>query len=572
MSWLSTSTRRIAPVSGILVAFVLAATAGFAAAQNLETAIMPGPVIQGHAKLESKCGNCHVRMDRAAQPRLCMDCHKEVAADVRGRTGHHGRIKQQECRACHTEHKGRDANVVVLDRSRFDHTLTDFALRGKHASVTCASCHRAKVKYSDAPGDCLSCHRKDDKHKGGLGVKCADCHDERTWKETRFDHAKTRFKLLFSHEKVKCADCHPNQRYEHTPTDCLACHRKDDTHKGLFGPRCHTCHDEAKWKTPTFNHDSDTHYVLRYRHRSAKCESCHRKPVTQEKLPTNCVSCHRKDDTHKSALGDKCESCHSERTWKSASVFDHNRDSRFALRGKHRDVKCESCHKDMGFRTQPSIACIGCHERDEREKGHRGQLGKQCETCHNEKSWRETGFDHKKSEFPLLGRHAKVECKECHTTKQFKEAKTDCLSCHLKDDTHKERLGPRCAECHDARSWKTPNFDHNQKSRFKLVDAHVKVACKECHTAPVKDKLVLAIDCASCHAKKDPHKERLGPRCEDCHDARSWKTPTFRPQPEEPLQASRRAHQDQLLRMSYRAGERQARSGNRLRELSCQER
>jgi hypothetical protein len=247
--------------------------------------------------------------------------------------------------------------------------------------------------------------------------------------------------------------------------------------------------------------------------------------VAHEKLPAHCVSCHRKDDAHKGALGEKCESCHSERSWKSASVFDHSRDSRFALRGKHRDAKCESCHKDMSFRTQPATTCASCHERDDREKGHRGQLGKQCERCHSEKTWRETGsFDHRKSDFPLQGRHAKVECKQCHPSAQFKDAKTDCLSCHTKDDTHKERLGPRCEDCHDARTWKTPNFDHNQKSRFKLADAHVKVACYACHRVPVKDKLVLPIDCASCHAKNDDvHFGSLGNQCERCHVADNWR-------------------------------------------------
>ena len=26
--------------------------------------------------------------------------------------------------------------------------------------------------------ECNACHKKDDVHKGGLGVKCADCHGE----------------------------------------------------------------------------------------------------------------------------------------------------------------------------------------------------------------------------------------------------------------------------------------------------------------------------------------------------------------------------------------------------------
>lgn len=523
MSWLYTFTRRPLAAAVLVTAFMFSMPAH--AAQNLETAIMPGRLIEGHAKLEGDCANCHVRMDRAAQPRLCMDCHKPVAADVRSGSGYHGRMRPQECRTCHTEHKGREAKIAAFDQNRFDHAMTDFALRGKHAAVTCAACHRPRVKHSETPAACVNCHRKDDRHKGGLGEKCTGCHDERGWKEARFDHATTHFPLLSGHLRVKCEECHINQRYAGTPAECVSCHRKDDAHKGQFGGRCESCHDSGKWKAPTFSHDNDTRFALRYRHRSVKCESCHRRPPLQEKLATTCASCHRKDDVHKGALGDKCESCHAERGWKG-SLFDHNRDARFALRGKHRDTKCASCHKDSGFRDPPPMTCAACHDSDDREKGHRGQLGKQCENCHNERGWRGTSFDHKQSEFPLLGRHAQAQCRQCHTDNRFKDASRDCSSCHTKDDQHKEKLGPRCADCHDARGWKPGRFDHD-KTGFRLDGSHAKATCLSCHTVPVKDKFTLTADCGSCHAKDDPHRARFGGRCENCHDSRSWKLPVF---------------------------------------------
>ena len=40
---------------------------------------------------------------------LCLDCHKDVAKDVHGKAGFHGRIREPVCRTCHTEHKGRGA-------------------------------------------------------------------------------------------------------------------------------------------------------------------------------------------------------------------------------------------------------------------------------------------------------------------------------------------------------------------------------------------------------------------------------------------------------------------------------
>ncbi len=524
MSWPSTFIRTFASVVAAFVALVVAA--GSAGAQNIESAIMPGRVIQGHAKLETQCSNCHVRLDRQAQPRLCLDCHKDVAADVRDGSGHHGRLKDRECRRCHTEHKGREARTVILNERSFDHTQTDFALHGKHGAVVCASCHRAGSKHRAAPSQCIDCHRKDDKHNGGLGAKCAGCHNATGWKDTRFDHAGTRFPLLLRHAPVKCADCHVNQKYVNTPKDCLSCHRKDDAHKSHFGARCESCHEPDKWKAPSFRHDTDTRFLLRDKHRTVKCDSCHRKPLYQAKLAVNCLSCHRKDDPHKGSLGEKCESCHHERGWKTSN-FDHDRDSHFALRGKHRTAKCDSCHKDSGFREKPPALCNGCHERDDREKGHRGQLGIQCSDCHNERGWRETGFDHARSRFPLRGRHADAKCKQCHQTLAFKDAKSDCLSCHAADDRHKQGLGPRCDNCHEASAWKKTGFDHNQRSHFKLNDAHARAACQACHNAPVTEKIVLAAECASCHARDDYHKQRLGPRCADCHDARGWKGAKF---------------------------------------------
>ena len=49
-------------------------------AQSLEGVLMPGQVVKGHAKWESDCRKCHVPFDKAAQQRLCADCHKKIAA------------------------------------------------------------------------------------------------------------------------------------------------------------------------------------------------------------------------------------------------------------------------------------------------------------------------------------------------------------------------------------------------------------------------------------------------------------------------------------------------------------
>jgi hypothetical protein len=168
-------------------------------------------------------------------------CHDQVAADLRAQRGFHGRSPAAsggDCRSCHSEHRGRDADVVGLDRESFDHGVADFALRGAHTRVACAQCHTPGKRFSEAPSDCGACHGKADPHAGSLGSDCAGCHVERSWKEARFDHAETKFALDGKHEAVECALCHPAQRYAGTPQACNGCHALNDDTRDATGREC----------------------------------------------------------------------------------------------------------------------------------------------------------------------------------------------------------------------------------------------------------------------------------------------------------------------------------------------
>lgn len=439
----------------IAVAFLLACFAPDGRGQSLESLVMPGAVTQSHAKIEHECGKCHTRFAPGAQPRLCLDCHRDVAGDVRAGGGYHGKIKERQCRKCHTDHKGRDAKTVVLDEKKFDHRLTDFLLRGRHQAATCASCHRPGRKHRDAPGDCFGCHRGNDAHRGNLGTRCDSCHDEHSWRKAFFDHGKTRFPLLHRHQQVRCNACHIDERYAGTPRECVACHKNDDTHKGSFGARCETCHSEQDWKAIHFRHDRDAGYPLVGRHSNLQCTSCHRGPLYRDKLPTQCVACHRQDDAHKSVLGERCNSCHTPDNWQRGR-FDHDVNTPFPLKDKHRSVKCESCHREPGLKDKPPQACVGCHRRDDMERGHQGRYGGRCETCHQEQSWRTIKFDHERdTRFPRNGKHRSVRCDACHRNGLY-GAKTEdrCYACHKHDDIHFGSFEERCDHCHLADDWR----------------------------------------------------------------------------------------------------------------------
>ena len=82
---------------------------------QIETLVMPGKVISGHADLESECSNCHKKFERGKQRELCLDCHDDVAADLKSERGFHGlpgNARTQECASCHTDHEGRDADIL----------------------------------------------------------------------------------------------------------------------------------------------------------------------------------------------------------------------------------------------------------------------------------------------------------------------------------------------------------------------------------------------------------------------------------------------------------------------------
>jgi hypothetical protein len=494
-----------------------------AQAGPLEALVSPGPLAEAHADVEADCAKCHRAFEPAAQAGLCLDCHEEVAADRSSRTGFHGRSPAAsgvECRSCHAEHRGREAQLVSLEAASFDHAATDRPLRGAHASVPCSACHTEGKKWREAPSDCAGCHARSDPHEGRLGKDCASCHGEAGWKETRFDHAKTRFPLEGEHAKVACASCHPGEHWSGVPRACGSCHALNDAHRGRLGEDCASCHVVTGWKTERFDHGK-TRFPLAGAHARARCEACHGNGSFAAPVARDCLSCHRSDDVHEGRFGAACEQCHGESAFEPAR-FDHDRATRFPLRGRHRDAGCEDCHAGGVLADELDGRCVSCHAKLE---PHRQQLGDDCAKCHNELGWRErVAFDHDLARFPLLGLHAVAACEQCHTSAAFRGTERSCIGCHAKEDRHERRLGAACETCHNANAWSLWRFDHDAQTAFALHGAHRDTACESCHTGPLdgSDAKPLPSRCAVCHAADDPHRGGFGTRCESCHVESGW--------------------------------------------------
>jgi nitrate/TMAO reductase-like tetraheme cytochrome c subunit len=443
------------PFTVLLLAALLSFPAVWAArSQTLfERWVTPGVLIEGHAKYENNCAKCHESFKKGFQKQLCLKCHKDIAEDFKTKKGFHGKrsdILNEECKHCHTDHKGRNADVLLFDQQTFNHSATNYELKGAHKTLRCSQCHKPKSKetiareietdsptgrYRKSGRECVDCHKKIEPHKTRLGDLCQNCHYQDTWKrKKKFDHDKTKFKLVNSHRKVSCVACHPQERWKGAPMTCAGCHPLQDVHRGRYGSKCENCHEPKKWTVNHFDHDK-TKFKLRNAHEKVKCDACHPGHIYKDK----------------NKLGQNCENCHSDKGWRQKVFFDHDI-TRFPLIGRHATAPCEECHRNTSYKGT-TTKCADCHQ----DKRHEGRFGVNCARCHNPNGWDLWRFDHnKRTRFPLRGEHAKVSCYACHKEKHAVKISlpTNCYGCHSADDAHEGAYGRSCEQCHTPSSFR----------------------------------------------------------------------------------------------------------------------
>ena len=558
-------------------------------AESLGTLISPGELSSLHDEVDgfTNCTKCHAL--RGGIPNEgCLDCHKDINERLKARKGYHTTVSDKKCIECHSDHKGTAFTLIEWDPKKFDHNTTGYKLLFKHEKVDCEKCHTLKTKkgvrsYLGLKTTCFACHEKDDKHKGKLGKECETCHTEKDWKETLFNHDKTKYPLRGKHLKAKCETCHPQkdkgiftvEKYDSCTSP--GCHDTKErgffTHGEQFKDRkCEDCHTVNGWKPSEFKHENPkyTGYKLEGKHAEKKCEVCHRpNPLTKEvrfkpfdTKKCNSAECHDTKErgglTHGEQFKDKkCDDCHTVKAWKE-QLFKHDdpKYKGYKLDGKHAELKCEKCHrpdpltKEVRFKPFDTKKCNSSECHDTKERGgltHGDQFkDKKCDDCHTTKAWKESTFKHedpKYKGYKLEGKHAEVKCEKCHlidpvTTKpHYKPIDTkECNNkgCHDTKEkgafTHGEQFkDKKCDDCHTAKGWKELKFQHNRDSKYALIGKHAEAKCEKCHMKKNEQTVwkPLETTCYACHKKDDKHKGSFGEKCEECHNTYKWQPESY---------------------------------------------
>jgi len=365
-------------------------------------------------------------------------------------------------------------------------------------------------------------------------------------------------KLTLGHTKYNksCFDCH--MPLVKVSTSCLACHedleKEIDKKTGFHGSMddehvesCLACHTD---------HQGPETFIVKDNRGDEHLGEDLEKIRENHKLLKNEISMEPSENY--AGMWEELQSITEwpERLKILEKKFDH-RLTGYPLTGEHAKVKCEKCHDNIKKFTPtekegmlPNFSmkevekkefCYSCHKKDdEGKKGHKGEYGKDCSSCHiiggDKTGWKalvpKIRKHHEKPKHKLEGKHRKTKCQKCHLKAPFEKKKeeTRCVYCHKKDDEkiHEKSLGKECENCHTPEDFRKPTFDH-QKTSFILYHSHQKLKCQECHPQwddqKEKKKIYKKIEnvsCYYCHAADDVHRGSFKTDCERCHRETSW--------------------------------------------------
>lgn len=224
-----------------------------------ETMINPGELVDAHQNLSNNCTACHQPFGGIPNDK-CIACHtvSEIGKDTSNYSGSitngkkvlfHQNLTDQNCIACHTDHKGKDPQLSL---GKFEHTLLT-----KSVANNCISCHETPTN---------------ELHKQ-LSTDCIKCHNTNEWKFTaRFNHD-----MIISADKNNCVSCHQSPK---------------DSFHDMSGSNCMECHSTNKWVPSTFDHTS---YFVFDKHHTTNCSTCH---TNNDFKAYTCYGCHEHSESN----------------------------------------------------------------------------------------------------------------------------------------------------------------------------------------------------------------------------------------------------------------------------------
>jgi len=420
--------------------------------------------LQGN-HLTALCSACHSNGQYTGTTQECSGCHMD---DYNNTTApnHQQAGYSTDCQNCHGNGAGTWLGATV------DHSK--FPLLGNHKTAVCTDCHKNN-QYTGTTQLCSGCHMTDynktttpNHQQSGYSTDCENCHGNQavTWKGATVDHSK--FPLLGSHKTADCTDCHKNNQYTGTTQLCSGCHMSEynkttapNHQQSGYSTDCESCHGNQAitWLGAVVDHSK---FPLKGAHLTAECTDCH-SGGQYSGLSQECYSCHKDkydatvNPNHQQAgFSNDCIPCHGTEavTW-SGAVFNHN--LYFQLQGAHVTLDCNDCH--AGGYDLPTD-CYGCHRQNYENTtspNHQATgFPTTCESCHfsTHLTWGQAVFNH---QFPInSGKHANINCTECHLTANYQVF--SCIDCHEhnKSDTDRKHNDVRsysynsqaCYSCH----------------------------------------------------------------------------------------------------------------------------
>jgi hypothetical protein len=282
-----------------IIALVVVIVSVWLAATYPRLMMNPGDLVQGHREIRDKCLSCH-KPFWGIETQKCVSCHKlaDIGKDSirKKKMAFHGRLKDQKCTPCHTDHKGLN---VKISPSSFNHDLLSQSEKANcnnchgnpvdkiHNQIqeNCSSCHNTEgwksgavfnhdmIKGTDK-NNCKSCHKTpaDNIHKQ-VSDACNNCHNTTGWKSG----------ASFNHDMIQGAD----------KSNCKACHPLPDaSYHRSFKDNCTKCHTTNRWKPSTFDH---SRYFLLDEHHNASCTTCH---TGNDYVSYTCYGCHEHTQSH----------------------------------------------------------------------------------------------------------------------------------------------------------------------------------------------------------------------------------------------------------------------------------